>query len=160
MNSMSVCLWFDTQAEEAAKFYVDVFPNSRILEISHYGEGSPLPAGTVMTVRLSVDGLELTALNGGPVYQISPAVSLVATCPTQAEVDRLWERLTDGGQEVQCGWLVDRFGVSWQIIPAGLGQLLGSTDRAAAQRAMEAMLKMVKLDIETLRRAYDGELVP
>jgi predicted 3-demethylubiquinone-9 3-methyltransferase (glyoxalase superfamily) len=157
---MSVCLWFDTQAEEAAKFYVDVFPNSRILEISHYGEGSPLPAGTVMTVRLSVDGLELTALNGGPVYQISPAVSLVATCPTQAEVDRLWERLTDGGQEVQCGWLVDRFGVSWQIIPAGLGELLGSTDRAAAQRAMEAMLKMVKLDIETLRRAYDGELVP
>jgi predicted 3-demethylubiquinone-9 3-methyltransferase (glyoxalase superfamily) len=157
MNTMSVCLWFDSQAEAAADFYVDVFPNSRILDVTRYGEGAPQPAGSVMTVRLEVDGLELTALNGGPVYQLSPAISLVTTCETQAEVDRLWERLTDGGLEVQCGWLVDRFGVSWQIIPAGLGELLGSPDRVAAQRATNAMLKMVKLDIEALRRAYAGE---
>jgi predicted 3-demethylubiquinone-9 3-methyltransferase (glyoxalase superfamily) len=157
MNSMSVCLWFDSQAEAAADLYVDAFPNSRVLDITRYGEGAPQPAGSVMTVRVLLDGLELTALNGGPVYELSPAISLVATCGTQAEVDRLWERLTDGGQEVQCGWLVDRFGVSWQIIPAGLGELLGSSDRAAAQRATEAMLKMVKLDIEALRRAYSGE---
>jgi predicted 3-demethylubiquinone-9 3-methyltransferase (glyoxalase superfamily) len=157
MNSMSVCLWFDSQAQAAGDFYVDVFPDSRILEITRYGEGAPQPAGSVMTVRLVLDGLEVTALNGGPVYQLSPAISLVVTCETQAEVDRLWGRLTDGGQEVQCGWLVDRFGVSWQIIPAGMAELLGSSDRAAAQRAMDAMLKMVKLDIEALRHAYAGE---
>jgi len=157
MNSMSVCLWFDSQAEAAADFYVDVFPDARILDVARYGDGAPQPSGSVMTVRLVVDGLELTLLNGGPAYRISPAISLVRTCDTQSEVDRLWERLTDGGQEVQCGWLVDRVGVSWQIIPAGLGELLGSTDRAAAQRATEAMLKMVKLDIAALRRAYKGE---
>jgi predicted 3-demethylubiquinone-9 3-methyltransferase (glyoxalase superfamily) len=157
MNSMGVCLWFDTEAQDAADFYVDVFPNSRILEVLRYGDGAAQPAGSVMTVRLVLDGLELTALNGGPVYEITPAVSIVVTCATQAEVDRLWERLTDGGQAVQCGWLTDRFGVSWQVIPDGLGQLLGSSDRAAAQRATDAMLKMVKLDIEALREAYAGQ---
>jgi predicted 3-demethylubiquinone-9 3-methyltransferase (glyoxalase superfamily) len=146
MNSMGVCLWFDDQAQEAADFYVDVLPDSRILDVSHYGEGTPQPAGSVMTVRMLLDGLEIT-----------PAVSLVVTCLAQAEVDRLWARLTDGGQEIRCGWLTDRFGVSWQVIPAGLGELLGSSDRAAAQRATAAMLTMVKLDIDALRRAYAGE---
>jgi predicted 3-demethylubiquinone-9 3-methyltransferase (glyoxalase superfamily) len=157
MNSMGVCLWFDDQAQEAADFYVDVLPDSRILDVSHYGEGTPQPAGSVMTVRMLLDGLEVTALNGGPVYEITPAVSLVVTCLAQAEVDRLWARLTDGGQEIRCGWLTDRFGVSWQVIPAGLGELLGSSDRAAAQRATAVMLTMVKLDIDALRRAYAGE---
>ena len=157
MNSMSVCLWFDSQAEEAADYYVSVFPDSRIIDATRYGEGMPQPAGSVMTVRFSLDGMEITALNGGPLFSFSPAISLAVACETQAEVDRLWQALTDGGEESQCGWLIDRFGVSWQIIPAGLGELLGATDAAAAKRATDAMLQMRKLDIAALRRAFDGE---
>jgi predicted 3-demethylubiquinone-9 3-methyltransferase (glyoxalase superfamily) len=157
VNSMSVCLWFDSQAEEAADFYVSAFPNSSIVDVTRYPEGMPQPAGSVMTVRLVLDGLEVTALNGGPVFEFSPAVSLVVTCETQTEVDRLWPLLTDGGEEGQCGWLTDRFGVSWQVIPAGLGELLGSPDAAAARRATAAMLEMGKLDITALRRAAEGE---
>ena len=157
MQRITPYLWFDHQAEAAADFYVDVFEDSRVLEVTRYLENSPGPAGSVVTVRMDLDGLEVTALNGGPVFTITPAVSLVVTCETQEEIDRLWERLTDGGEEVQCGWLTDRFGVSWQIVPAGLDAMLNSPDRAAAQRANDAMLKMIKLDIAELRRAFEGE---
>jgi len=150
------CLWFDGQAEEAAKFYVSVFKNSRITDTSYFPEGLPRPAGTVMTVSFVLDGQEFMALNGGPEFQFSPAVSFVVTCDNQEEVDELWARLTEGGMEVQCGWLADKYGVSWQIVPRALPELLTSADKAAAQRAAIAMQGMKKLDIAALRKAYEG----
>ena len=149
------CLWFDGQAEEAAKFYVSVFKNSRILSTTHYLEGLPRPAGSVMTVRFILDGEEFMGLNGGPQFKFSPAISLVAYCETQEEVDGLWHKLSDGGEEGQCGWLRDKYGVSWQIVPTVLPEMLSGTDSAAAQRAISAMLKMKKLDISGLQRAHD-----
>lgn len=156
MQKVSTCLWFDRQAEEAAAFYVSLFPNSRIVTTTHYLEGAPLPAGSVLTVQFMLDGAECVALNGGPHFKFSPTVSLVATCDTQEEVDTLWRRLCEGGQEGQCGWLTDKYGVSWQVAPRALLELLDTEDRAASQRAFSALMTMTKLDIAVLRRAYEG----
>jgi len=155
MQRISTCLWFDGQAEAAAAFYVSLFPNSRIVDIKRYLEGSPRPAGSVLTVQFTLDGSEHVALNGGPHFKFSPAVSLIAYCDTQEEVDTLWRRLSEGGQEGQCGWLTDRYGVSWQVVPRTLLRLIDTSDRAASQRAMAAMLKMTKLDIAVMQQAYD-----
>jgi predicted 3-demethylubiquinone-9 3-methyltransferase (glyoxalase superfamily) len=149
-------LWFDTQAEEAAQFYTSVFANSRILDTSRYSDASPRP-GQVMTVSFELDGEQFVALNGGPEFSFTEAVSFQVACESQEEVDRFWAVLTaDGGQESQCGWLKDKFGLSWQIVPAELGEILGDPDPERARRAMEAMFKMSKLDIAALRRAADG----
>jgi predicted 3-demethylubiquinone-9 3-methyltransferase (glyoxalase superfamily) len=154
MQNVSTCLWFDNQAQEAAAFYVSVFPNSRIVDTKHYVEGSPRPAGSVMTVQFTLDGAEYVALNGGPLFKFSPAISLVAYCDTQEEVDTLWRKLSEGGQEAQCGWLTDKYGVSWQVVPRALLKLLNTADNAASQRAVAAMMKMTKLNIAALQRAY------
>jgi predicted 3-demethylubiquinone-9 3-methyltransferase (glyoxalase superfamily) len=156
MQNVSTCLWFDSQAAEAADFYVSLFPNSRILETNYYLEGAPRPAGSVLTVRFTLNGTEYLALNGGPVFKFSPAISLMAYCNTQEEIDTLWRKLCDGGQEVECGWLTDRYGVSWQIVPRAMIEMLNTPDKAASQRAFAAMLKMKKLDITALQRAYKG----
>jgi predicted 3-demethylubiquinone-9 3-methyltransferase (glyoxalase superfamily) len=156
MQKMSYCLWFDGKAEEAANFYVSIFKDSRIVTTARYPEGSPGTAGSVMTVEFILNGEKFMALNGGPQYTFTPAISFVANCDTQEEVDDLWEKLSQGGQEVQCGWVTDRFGVSWQVVPAVLGEMVGSADEAAAQRAFTAMLAMKKLDIAVLRRAFEG----
>ena len=156
MQKIGPCLWFDDQAEEAADFYVSVFENSRIVHVARYLEGAPRPAGSVLTVEFVLDGETFVALNGGPVFAFTPAVSFVVNCATQDEVNRLWQALSDGGQEGQCGWLTDRYGVSWQIVPTVLGQMLSSNDAAAAQRAFTAMLAMNRLDIAGLQSAYDG----
>jgi predicted 3-demethylubiquinone-9 3-methyltransferase (glyoxalase superfamily) len=149
-------LWFDTRAEEAAQFYTSVFANSRITDTSRYSDASPRP-GEVMTVSFELDGEQFVALNGGPEFSFSEAVSFQVACESQEEVDRFWAALTaDGGQESQCGWLKDKFGLSWQIVPAALGEILGDPDPGRARRATEAMLKMSKLDIAALRRAADG----
>jgi len=152
-------LWFDTEAEEAAKFYVDVFEDGRILEVSRYPEGSPGPAGEVMTIEWEVLGMRFVGINGGPQFKFDEAVSFMITCKDQAEVDYYWERLTDGGSESQCGWLKDRFGLSWQVVPTGMDELFSDPDRTKAERAMQAMMKMSKLDIEVLRAAAEGEPV-
>jgi predicted 3-demethylubiquinone-9 3-methyltransferase (glyoxalase superfamily) len=149
-------LWFDTEAEDAANFYTSVFPNSRIVAITHYGEAGPRPAGMVMTVAFELNGQRFTALNAGPEPKFNHAVSFVINCKNQDEVDRYWELLTDDGQEVACGWLTDRFGLSWQVVPEGLIELITDADPERAQRATEAMLSMTKLDIEAMRRAADG----
>lgn len=157
MPKITPFLWFDDQAEEAVQFYTSIFKDSQILGVSRYGEGSPGQPGTVMTVSFQLAGQEFTALNGGPVFKFTEAISFFVNCETQAEVDELWEKLCAGGEESQCGWLKDKFGVSWQIVPTGLGDLLGGPDPLKAQRAMQAMLKMRKLDIAALQHAYDGE---
>lgn len=151
------CLWFNTEAEEAANFYVSLFPDSRVLEVSRYGEGGPMPAGTALMVVFELAGQQFQALNGGPEFQFTEAISLSVDCATQDEVDHLWGSLTaDGGEESQCGWLKDRFGLSWQIVPARLGELMSGPDAEASQRTMQAMLQMRKLDIAALERAYAG----
>jgi predicted 3-demethylubiquinone-9 3-methyltransferase (glyoxalase superfamily) len=148
-------LWFDDQAEEAAKFYVSIFKRSRIRSITRYGEDGPGPKGTVMTVDFVLDGQEFTALNGGPHYTISPAVSFVVHCKTQAEVDEYWSKLSAGGKTEPCGWLQDRYGVSWQIVPNILLEYLQSQDATRARRVMQAVMRMGKLDIKTLKEAYE-----
>jgi predicted 3-demethylubiquinone-9 3-methyltransferase (glyoxalase superfamily) len=148
-------LWFNNQAEEAMNFYVSVFKDSKVLSISRYGEGAPVPAGTVMTANFLIEGQQFTALNGGPVFSFTPAISFVIHCTTQAEVDHYWETLTKGGEEVQCGWLKDKFGVSWQVVPEALGRLLNNPDPNKAQRAMQAMFAMKKIDISQLQEAAD-----
>jgi predicted 3-demethylubiquinone-9 3-methyltransferase (glyoxalase superfamily) len=157
MQKITTCLWFDGNAAEAAAFYVSLFPNSSILETKYLPEGGPAPAGTVLTVLFALDGTEFLALNGGPQYQFTPATSVLINCDTQEEVDRLWAKLSDGGTEVQCGWVTDRFGFSWQVVPRVLPRLLAGPDRAASQRAFMAMMKMKKLDIAEMERAYRGE---
>jgi predicted 3-demethylubiquinone-9 3-methyltransferase (glyoxalase superfamily) len=149
-------LWFDTEAEEAAAFYVSVFDDSRIVGVTHYTEGAPRPAGTVMTVEFELGGNRFVAINGGPEFTFDEAVSFQIDCADQEEVDGFWERLTDGGEEGRCGWLKDRFGLSWQVVPAGWDEVFAGADPARAQRAMQAMLGMRKLDIAALRRAADG----
>jgi predicted 3-demethylubiquinone-9 3-methyltransferase (glyoxalase superfamily) len=149
-------LWFDTQAEEAANFYVSIFPNSRIVSTVRYGEVGPGPAGSVLTTVFELDGQTFIALNGGPEYTFTPAISFQVSCTTQDEVDDLWEKLCEGGKEVQCGWLEDRYGVSWQVTPTVLGEMLGDPDPAKSGRVMTAMLPMKKLDIGLLRKAYEG----
>jgi len=156
MQAISPFLWFDDQAEQAAEFYVSVFPNSRILGVSRYGEGAPQPAGTAMSVSFVLDGLEVQALNGGPEFYFTEAISLFVKAETQEEIDRLWDRLTEGGEPSRCGWLKDRYGLSWQIVPPVLFELLGDPDPARAGRVMQAMLGMGKLDIAALRAAADG----
>jgi predicted 3-demethylubiquinone-9 3-methyltransferase (glyoxalase superfamily) len=156
MNKLSTCLWFNNQAEEAAGFYVSLFPNSRIIDTKYYPEGGPRPAGTVMTVQFLLDGSDYVALNGGPAFQFTPAMSIVANCDTQQEVDHLWNHLSEGGRKDQCGWLTDKYGVSWQVVPRKLIELLNTPDRAASQRVFSAMMKMTKLDIAASQRAYDN----
>jgi predicted 3-demethylubiquinone-9 3-methyltransferase (glyoxalase superfamily) len=157
MPKITPFLWFDDQAEEAARFYVSVFPNSRIGQLTRYGEAGPGPAGSVMTVRLNLDGNEFVALNGGPAhYGFDEAISFVVNCKTEAEVDHYWSALTDGGEEIACGWLKDRYGLRWQIVPEGLFELLGDPDPQRAQRANRAMLQMKKLDLRAMREAADG----
>jgi predicted 3-demethylubiquinone-9 3-methyltransferase (glyoxalase superfamily) len=149
-------LWFDTEAEQAADFYTSVFPSSRIVSVARYPEGAPGPAGTVMTVDFELDGQRFTGINGGPAFPFTEAVSLLVECADQDEVDHYWERLGEGGEQVQCGWLKDRFGLSWQVVPAGMQELFDDPDRDRAGRAMQAMLGMKKLDIGALRAAADG----
>lgn len=157
MQKITPFLWFDSKAEEAANFYTSIFKNSKILNIARYGEGAPLPKGTVMTVTFELEGERFMALNGGPVYSFTPAISFFVNCDTQAEVDELWDKLSAGGAEVQCGWLKDKFGLSWQIIPKTLMELMQDKDPAKSQRVFKAMLQMKKIDIEGLKRAYRGE---
>ena len=158
-HKITPCLWFDHQAEEAARFYTAVFPNSTIGRISRYGnegyEIHHMPAGTVMTVEFELAGQRFTALNGGPIFHFNEAISFQVECETQAEVDYYWDKLSEGGDEAaqQCGWLKDRYGVSWQVIPKGLSDLLSASDVEKSQRAMKAMLQMKKLDIDVLQRA-------
>jgi predicted 3-demethylubiquinone-9 3-methyltransferase (glyoxalase superfamily) len=148
-------LWFDGQAEEAAKFYVAIFPNSKVGSTSRYGEGGPGPKGSVMTVAFELDGLSFTALNGGPLFKFTEALSLVVHCETQAEVDHYWNKLSDGGGEVQCGgWLKDKYGLSWQIVPNALMEFIQDKDPAKSQRVMAAMMQMKKIDIAGLKAAY------
>jgi predicted 3-demethylubiquinone-9 3-methyltransferase (glyoxalase superfamily) len=153
MQTLTPCLWFDTEGEEAARFYTSVFPNSRVLEIARYGEAGPREAGTVMTVTLELDGQRFVALNGGPDFSFSEAISFQVDCKTQEEVDEYWRTLSEVGEEGPCGWLKDRYGLSWQIVPARLVELLSDPDQAKAQRVMSAMLKMGKIEIGELERA-------
>lgn len=155
MQKLTPCLWFDTQAEEAATFYTSVFKNSRILSVAHYGEAGPREAGTVMLVEFELDGQRFTALNGGPEFTFDEAISFQIACESQEETDEMWERLTEGGQEGPCGWLKDRFGLSWQVVPTEVVELMSDADQARAQRAMAAVLTMSKIDIATVRSAAD-----
>jgi predicted 3-demethylubiquinone-9 3-methyltransferase (glyoxalase superfamily) len=150
-------LWFDAQAEEAALFYVSLFPDSRIESLTRYSEAGPGPVGSAMTVEFSLRGRRFVALNGGPVFSFTPAVSFVVDCEDQAEIDRYWSALSAGGSEGQCGWLTDKFGLSWQIVPKALGRILGDPDPERARRATEAMLKMKKLSIAELEAAAGGK---
>jgi predicted 3-demethylubiquinone-9 3-methyltransferase (glyoxalase superfamily) len=156
MQKIAPFLWFDHQAEEAAKFYVSIFRHSRITSVARYGEAGPGPKGSVMTVAFQLDGQEFTALNGGPHFTFTEAISFVVNCETQEEVDDLWKRLSDGGQEVQCGWLKDKYGLSWQVVPTVLGKMLSDPDPEKSQRVMRAMLHMKKLDITALQDAYQS----
>ncbi len=160
MRKVTPFLWFDNNAEEAAKFYTATFKNSKIKDIAKYDKGgaeaSGRPLGSVMTVSFEIEGQEFVGLNGGPVFKFSPAVSFMVTCETQEEIDRLWEKLAKGGQEQQCGWITDKFGVTWQICPSGLDKMLQDKDKKKAERAWKAMVQMVKLDIKKLRKAYEG----
>jgi predicted 3-demethylubiquinone-9 3-methyltransferase (glyoxalase superfamily) len=153
MQKITPCLWFDTQAEDAARFYTSVFPNSRIVETTYYGPAGPRPEGMVLTVEFELDGQRFTALNGGPEFQFSEAVSFQVDCGDQDEVDRYWETLSESGEQGPCGWLKDKYGVSWQIVPRALNRLLSDPDREKSRRVMEAMLKMGKIEIDELERA-------
>jgi predicted 3-demethylubiquinone-9 3-methyltransferase (glyoxalase superfamily) len=153
MQKITPCLWFDTAGEEAAKFYTSVFPNSRIVEVTRYGSAGPRPEGLVMTVTFELDGQTFTALNGGPDFTFDEAISFEVSCESQEEVDFYWSTLSEGGEEGPCGWLKDRFGVSWQIIPTVLPRLVADPDREKAQRVMAAMLQMKKIEIDELERA-------
>jgi predicted 3-demethylubiquinone-9 3-methyltransferase (glyoxalase superfamily) len=157
MQKIVTCLWFDGRVEEALDLYTSVFPNSRVTAVSRYGDAGPGPKGEILTATFELEGQEFTIINGGPGFPHSPAISLLVNCESQAEVDALWEKLLDGGKESQCGWLTDRFGVSWQIVPTALGRLLQGEDETRSQRVMKAMLSMVKIDIAALERAYAGE---
>lgn len=154
MQKIVTFLWFNDQAEEAMNFYISIFKNSRITSIHRYGEAGPGPKGTVMSGAFELNGQEFMALNGGPQFTFTPAISLFVNCETQAEVDELWEKLSVGGEKSRCGWLRDKFGLSWQIIPTALGKMLCDPDRAKANRAMQAMLQMDKIDIGRLQEAY------
>ena len=161
MQKITPYLWFDNQAEEAMNFYTSVFRESRVLGVSRYGDAGPGPKGQVMTATFELNGLQLTALNGGAVhFGFTEAISLYVDCKDQQEVDYYWSRLSEGGEQGPCGWLKDRYGLSWQIVPSALGEMLGDTDPEKTRRVTEAMLKMGKLDIAVLRQAYEGHLDP
>jgi predicted 3-demethylubiquinone-9 3-methyltransferase (glyoxalase superfamily) len=159
MRKITPFLWFDDNAEEAANYYVSIFRNSRIVNVARYGEAgaksSGKAKGSVMTVAFELEGQPFVALNGGPVFTFSPAISFAVNCETQKEIDDLWKQLSDGGEEVECGWLTDRYGVSWQIVPAVLGEMVSDPDPEKSERVMQALLRMKKLDFEGLKRAYD-----
>lgn len=154
MDGITPFLWFDNQAEEAAEFYTSIFKNSKIKQVTRYPEGTPGPAGSVMVVSFELNGQEFTALNGGPMFQFTEAISLVVKCEDQKEIDYYWEKLTEGGKEVQCGWLKDKFGLSWQIVPASMGKLMSSPEKSA--RVMAEVMKMVKLDLATMEKAAEA----
>jgi len=156
MQKITPFLWFDNQAEEAMNFYVSIFKNSKVGRITRCGEGGPGPAGTVMSATFQLEGQEFFALNGGPLFSFTPAISFFVNCETQQEVDDLWEKLSAGGKKERCGWLKDKYGLSWQIIPSILGKLLQDSDPEKAKRVMQAMLQMDKLDIKGLQKAHDG----
>lgn len=156
MHKITPFLWFDDKAEEAMNFYVSIFKNSKEGKVTRYGEAGPGPKGSVMTATFQLDGQEFIALNGGPHFKFTEAISFSVDCKTQAEVDELWEKLSEGGQKSQCGWLKDRYGLSWQIVPSVLGELLGDKDPEKSKRVMQAMLQMTKIDIATLKQAYEG----
>jgi len=155
MPKISPFLWFDRQAEEAANFYIKIFKNSKILNITRYGEAGPGPKGSVMTIEFTLDGQEFIALNGGPHFKFNEAISFSVDCKTQEEVDLYWAKLSEGGEEQPCGWLKDKFGLSWQVNPTILGEMLGDPDPQKAERVTEAMLKMKKIDIAALKKAYN-----
>lgn len=155
-QKVSTFLWFDNNAEEAVKFYTSIFKNSKIMNTIRYGEVGPGPKGTIMTIAFQLDGQEFTALNGGPQFKFNEAVSLVVHCKTQEEVDHFWKKLSEGGEQIECGWLKDKFGLSWQIVPDVLLELLQDNDTQKSQRVMKAMLNMKKLDIEGLKKAAEG----
>jgi predicted 3-demethylubiquinone-9 3-methyltransferase (glyoxalase superfamily) len=157
MQKITPFLWFDKEAEDAANFYVSVFDNSKIVSVSRYGEAGPGQKGTAMTVTFELEGRPFIALNGGPHYKLTPAISLYVNCETQGELDALWDKLCGSGKPLRCGWLTDKYGLSWQIIPSVLGELLQSPDREKANRAMKAMLAMDKLDVRALQDAFDGK---
>ncbi|HEV3408547.1 MAG TPA: VOC family protein [Gaiellaceae bacterium] len=153
MQKITPCLWFDTEGEDAARFYTSIFPNSRVVDVARYGSAGPRPEGTVMTVSFELDGQRFIALNGGPDFTFNEAISLQVDCETQEEVDAFWSKLSEGGEEGPCGWLKDKYGVSWQIVPTALPRLLADPDREKSQRVMEAMLSMKKIEIDALERA-------
>ena len=155
MKKIVPCLWFNNQAEEAARFYTTIFQNSKIDNISYYGDSGPGIKGTVLTITFQLNGQEIMALNGGPEYKFTPAISLFVNCENQGEVDYYWEKLSEGGEKGPCGWLTDKFGVSWQIVPTILGILLSDKDEKKAARVMQAMLQMTKLDVKVLQQAYN-----
>jgi predicted 3-demethylubiquinone-9 3-methyltransferase (glyoxalase superfamily) len=155
MQKITPFLWFDDKAEEAANFYVSIFKNSKVGRVTRYGEGAPGPKGKVMSVTFELDGQEFYALNGGPMFSFTPAISFFVNCETQQEVDNLWGKLSAGGEESRCGWLKDKYGLSWQIIPVALGKMLQDKDREKAKRVMDAMMQMGKIDINRLQQAYD-----
>jgi len=163
IQKITPCFWFDAQAEEAARFYTAIFKNAKIVSMTRYGEAGHAvhgrPAGTVMTVAFELDGQAFTALNGGPLFKFNEAISFQVSCETQEEVDYFWEKLSEGGDEQaqQCGWLKDKYGVSWQVVPTVLLEMVNASDAEKSQRVMKAMLQMKKIDIETLKRAYGGE---
>ncbi len=156
MIELSTCLWFNGNASEAVQFYTSIFPNSRVKSTSTYGPDMPYEEGMTLAIEFEINGRPMLALNAGPEYQFTPAISLVVNCETQAEVDRYWDQLVDGGSPVQCGWLVDRFGLSWQVVPIRLLELMNSTDRDVVNRVTQAMMKMVKLDVAGLEAASFG----
>ena len=157
MKKITPFLWFDNKAEEAMNYYVSIFKDSNILSITRYGEEGPGPKGTVMTAAFQLNGLEFTALNGGPQFTFSPAISFVVHCETQQEVDELWEKLSEGGEKLNCGWLKDKYGLSWQIIPTVLIEMLQDKDAEKSRKVMKAMLQMDKIDIKTLKQAYEQQ---
>jgi len=156
-QKITPCLWFDFNAEDAVAHYLSIFANGRVLSTSRYGDAGPGPKGAVMTMLFEIDGQTFLALNGGPQFSFTPAISLIVDCQTQDEVDRLWERLGEGGKPSQCGWLTDKFGVTWQIVPSLIPRIMQSGDAAGIARVMQAIMPMTKLDIATLQRAFDGK---
>lgn len=156
MQKITPCLWFDSNAEEAVQFYTSIFQGSKILETARYGDAGPGPKGSVLTMKFQLNGQEFMALNGGPIFKFTEAVSFVVYCENQQEVDGYWEKLSAGGKEVQCGWLKDKYGLSWQIVPTILSQLVSDKDPEKSNRVMQALMKMIKLDIEGLEKAYQG----
>lgn len=157
MQKITPFLWFDGKAEEAANFYVSIFKNAKIGKMNRYGDHGPGPKGTVMIATFQIEGQEFIALNGGPQFKFSPAISFVVNCETQAEVDDVWEKLSAGGAKQQCGWLQDKFGVSWQIVPAALPKLMSDSDREKTGRVMQALMQMDKIDIQRLQQAFEGK---
>ena len=157
MQKIIPFLWFDGKAEEAANFYTSIFKNSKVISVTRYGESGPGRKGTVMSATFQLDGQEFIALNGGPMFTFSPAISFFVNCQAQKEVNELWEKLSEGGEKQRCGWLKDKYGVSWQIIPTALGQMLQDKDPKKSKRVMNAMLQMDKIDIRTLRQAYEQQ---